>query len=427
MSTNSGSEDREERRGNNSLRIGFKLNDNNFVAWSYAMELMAKDECLWEVIKGTSKDPKKQATALKAISMNVTEDQIEDVLLGITSPVDAWKALATEYAGDTPQDVATIQIQLNTMKLASGPDEEETKVHLKRMKSLATKLATADDSRKLSDQALATQMLISLPDEFEPVKLKYLSGPSGELTPRNARNAAVAMIKRRAATNDCSAKATTAMTATSAHSRPGAHDRTRHGIGPGNRGNANIKGACWKCNKIGHRAVDCRSVDLNNNNQSDGGSAAIALTMTTLTNGKEGPRNGIRDFVVDNAATCGHTSSIKSHFKNLITIEESQRPTIGGIGPQRIQVHGRGDIEIRLSTGRQIILKDASYTPTASANIFAVRAALVQLEKGGSHGAEHREKSRSSKLLDGIGKTIMTSTVRNGLYYVDLHQSQDFQ
>jgi len=186
-----------EKQG--SLRIGFKLTDENYVAWSYAMEILASDAGIWEAIDGKNKDAKSMARAMKAISLNVDEDTIEDVLLGIKDPAAAWIALKTEHAGNTNQDIATLTIQLNTMKLTSAASEESTRAHLKIMKGLAAKLSAADPTRKMSDQALATSMLISLPEEFEPIKLKFLSGPSVDLKPRNIRSEAIAMLKRRSA------------------------------------------------------------------------------------------------------------------------------------------------------------------------------------------------------------------------------------
>jgi hypothetical protein len=146
----------------------------------------------------------------------------------------------------------------------------------------------------------------------------------------------------------------------------------------------------------------------------------------TLSNSNDVPRKGPRDFVVDNAATCGHISTRREHFSNLDEYPVDKRPTIGGIGPQRVQIHGRGDIKIKGANGKAIVLQKASYVPDATANIFAVSSALRALNNGQSGDAEHRERARSTKVIDGNGTTILTSTMRGGLYYLDLHQDQDF-
>ena len=100
---------------------------------------------------------------------------------------------------------------------------------------------------------------------------------------------------------------------------------------------------------------------------------------------------------------------------------ESQPETIGGIGGDRVQVVGRGDVSLKLANGQEITLKNVAYVPKAVANIFAVRSALAKLGKGGAHV----ELYRSTKLSLG-GKTIATSTLRGGFYYLDLNADQDF-
>jgi hypothetical protein len=106
----------------------------------------------------------------------------------------------------------------------------------------------------------------------------------------------------------------------------------------------------------------------------------------------------------------------------MTMFDKDKRPTIGGVGGDRIDVHGKGDVVLKLASGRAITLKDVSYAPDAVANLFAVRAALSKL----GTRAEHRETARASKIVGADGKVIMTSSLRQGLLYVDLASGQDF-
>ena len=95
--------------------------------------------------------------------------------------------------------------------------------------------------------------------------------------------------------------------------------------------------------------------------------------------------------------------------------------TTAGIGPDRLEVHGRGDINLILSNGNSVTLKNACYVPDAMVNIFSVRGALKMLGRG----AEHRETLRSCKLMSADGTAIVTGSERRGLYFLDLAAQQE--
>ena len=103
-------------------------------------------------------------------------------------------------------------------------------------------------------------------------------------------------------------------------------------------------------------------------------------------------------------------------------VDCGSRPTVGGLGGDRIEVLGKGSVVLQLATGQGVTLKEFSYPPGAVANLFAVRAALSKIGKGD----EHRESLRSSKITDDKGKFLLTSSLRQGLLYLDLSNNQDF-
>lgn len=154
----------------------------------------------------------------------------------------------------------------------------------------------------------------------------------------------------------------------------------------------------------------------------------IAL-LTALAGTSHGPRNGLRDWVVNGAASCGHVTSHKGHFfGDSYKPVQGDKPSIQGIGgnAEQVLVHGYGAIRLRKPDGSTIELKSVAYVPDASANLFSVNAALIQLEKAGDKDAEFKEKTRSGKLVSGNGTVIVTCSKRGGLKYLDLHADQDF-
>ena len=76
-------------------------------------------------------------------------------------------------------------------------------------------------------------------------------------------------------------------------------------------------------------------------------------------------------------------------------------------GSDELRFMGKLISESKLSNGKFVTLKNASYTPEATANIFAVRGAFAQL----GDESEHWERIRSSQLIDGAGDVILTAHI----------------
>lgn len=103
----------------------------------------------------------------------------------------------------------------------------------------------------------------------------------------------------------------------------------------------------------------------------------IALMSPSLAGYKDAPRKRMRDFIVDNAATCCHVKTQSQHFKKLKETDPQDHQNIGGIAPKdRVGLHGHGDVELILSSGRVLNLRNVAYVSNALANIFPVRGVL---------------------------------------------------
>ena len=112
-------------------------------------------------------DLKKKALAMHAITRNIEQDQLLNIISFDNDPLGAWEALREEHAGDTSQDIATMTIELNRKRLDPNPSEEEVVKHFAEMVTLSNRLKTADKTRALTDADFATKLLLSLPEEFE--------------------------------------------------------------------------------------------------------------------------------------------------------------------------------------------------------------------------------------------------------------------
>jgi hypothetical protein len=405
----------------NSMKIAFVLKAaEDYPTWAFAMTVMLDVHGLLEtVVPGTTSSTAttaevavNKAKAMNAIVKNIDGSQMGLIMTHAGNPAGAWKALKEEHAGNTSQDVATLLVELNSRRLKRGATEEDVKNFFSEMANLQLRLAAANSERAISDADMAIKLLMALPDDYEPIKLMRLNGTADALTSKTIRADVLALIRRKAIAAQDDAPQQTALMG---NPRNGRQQRRQQAF----------KGACYSCGKTGHRKANCwedRAAKNGDNKQARNGHAAIALmSMSLAGGGRVAPRKGVRDFIVDNAAPCGHVSTQRAHFKNLTTTPGNQRDSIGGIGGDRVQVIGRGDVSLRLANGQGITLKNVAYVPKAVANIFAVQAALAKLGKEGTHV----ELYRSTKLSLG-GKTIATSTLRGGFYYLDLNSEQDF-
>ena len=338
---------------------------------------------------------KDKAKAMHAIAKNIAEDQLPVIIGCGNDPKAAWDALKEEHAGSTSQDIATILMELNTRKLVDEPAIEDAREHFTYMATLVNRLKSADSKRSMSQADYATKLLLSLPNDFEQVKYARLSGPVDDLTAKNVRNDVLALLKRRDVTQS-TGHGDAVLVSHQNQSKP-----------------YKFKGKCFKCGKKGHRKRECRS------NGYDGSHAVVAL-VSSLAADKTQIKKGLRDFVIDDAANCGHTSTNKDDFESLNIIEKSERKSIGGYGKDRVEIVGKGTIVKKLANGSTLKMHDVSYTPDGSANIFAVKHALAHI----GEGSEYRSTTRSCKIIDKSGKAVVTGTRRGGFQYLNLAKDQ---
>jgi hypothetical protein len=148
----------EEEKKTSGLSLGFKLDDDNYMKWSFAMIQLLRSEGLLVFVEDDAPQnkPKQRARAMFSITKNISEDQL-DLIMGFDDdPKGAWLALKEEHAGCTSQDIATVTIMLSALKLKEGATLDEAKAHIAEMNRLAAQLKKADPERAIRPADMVT-------------------------------------------------------------------------------------------------------------------------------------------------------------------------------------------------------------------------------------------------------------------------------
>lgn len=416
-----------------TYKISVKLDGDNYVYWVMAMQAMLNLHGLWHVVVPTSNPQAAPTDAEKnkvmhAIIRNIQIEQLALISGCGMDPKDAWETLQGEYAGNSQQSIATLMVQLNTLKLVGPATLASARKFFARMNLLEQQLAKADPARKLPAADFATKCVLGLPADLEPIIHARLTGPTDKLTMKNVREDTIAYLKRRENTSPDPAQPAAVAMATATP--------------------AEFQGTCWNCGISGHRRAQCtkprnnltRPGGLDHRRQQSRGRstrrqrhgqrafvAMVSTSGTAMSGTSKALHDTQRDWIVDGAASCGHVTKHRDVLSNYRAVQDKERSTIIPYASDSpVIVEGYGDVKLTLADGSSIELRKVGFAPKGSGNLFSIRAAIKTLAKAGTTAA-HLTTLRSTKLIDtSTNMTLATSTERGGLYYLDLAKEQDF-
>lgn len=141
-----------------------KLNNKNYLTWSFKMKMLLIREELWDVIEGTiveneleAETARKKQRALSMIVLLIENDQIVLVRNAVDG-VEAWNILKNYHQKST----LSKRIRIFKMELAQGASMHD---HLNQICELYSELAEMD--AKLDDPMEVSIILASVNEDYE--------------------------------------------------------------------------------------------------------------------------------------------------------------------------------------------------------------------------------------------------------------------
>lgn len=338
-----------------------KLNDTNYESWKIQIRSVLVCNELWKYTSGTeirtiendnvwtSKDEK----ALALILLSISKNQLTHVKKATTSH-EAWDKLRSIYESRGPVRKSVLYKQLYRMR------KEHNQSMMEYVNTFVDKVEQLEDAGiKLPDELISIIILNSLPSEYENFCVAMESRDNIP-TIDFLKTKLIEEEARRIDQND-NKDHDSRNTALAANNR--AHKGTKDN---------NIKhvkiykftGKCFKCNKPGHKAAECKSKPKRQpgNNTQDVMFACAQYTDTQ-----------------NNAQWCldsGATSHMCYDEKRFLKLDADKTCDVYTAADHFVKSGGTGNVnmkvQLRHSAFNNINLKDAMLVPQFKNNLLSV-------------------------------------------------------
>jgi len=230
-----------------------KLNGTNYRSWKFNMKMMLVQRELWQHVTGEATLPadhtpqeaerfnNKENKALATIALGVEpEHQIH--ILDCDKASDAWESLQRTFEPKSRARILQLKKQMLSIKL----EQSET------MNSYLARLKTCSDSLKevgyeFRDDDLAYAMLSCLPDTYDGIVMTLANLDDKKFKSTKVKEILMNEYERRAMKESGHAEE---------RPKKEAHHQTKEHT-------KEKKRRCFKCDKIGHLANNCRSKSIN--------------------------------------------------------------------------------------------------------------------------------------------------------------------
>jgi transposase InsO family protein len=344
-----------------------KLTSKNFRTWAKEIEIVFKEQELWNVLLGLKKYPgtisereftvKEMEKGYRLIYQSC-DDSHREVIVNLTDPKAAWDKINKLYKPDNAMSRLMAMKSFFETKIRT---DESMEAYLRRHHQNYRDFVSAGQ-QELSDSFIAQHILLSLPEEFDYVRSMTNTLKIEDLTIQRVSDILLSEWQQRELMKGKEQTSTQGVYVT----------RT---IVP-KKTERVPEVRCFRCRKVGHKIKDCWFKDSSpkpddkDKIQSRKGAATSCLRV--LHKPSEMTKNP-NVWIVDSAATC-HISFDRSDFADFSEVNE----VIEWGSDSICEVKGRGKVNITSEVGNQVErleLHSVLYIPDFRYKVFAIGAA----------------------------------------------------
>lgn len=368
----------------------------NYDTWKFAVQTYLEHEELWESVRGTDQDTKKDTKARSKIILLVDPLNYVHVQTAKTAK-EAWDNLASAF-----QDTGLTRRVglLRTLITTSLENSDSVEDYVNKIIITAHKLSNI--GLKVSDEWVGTILLAGLPDSYKPM----IMGIESSGTPVTADSIKTKLLQDISVLKGENGQKNVAMYGSSSSGHSGFTNKQK-----GNNSSKPKGVRCYQCNKYGHFANKCdqkkdKVGDKKNNNSS--GNAALFSAFSCQT------KNNISWFL-----DSGCSAHMTADFEVLQNIKKSSSLTITTANSQQMNTDSTGEVNLSLSVDKKLSsvkVSDIYYVPEINVNLLSVSQIVTK-------GNTVVFNSEGAKIFNSEKELIATASHENKLFRLDTSTS----